>query len=70
MEKKQETKEKKKKETKIKKKESNKKRNKNDNIPFFKTSDTLGLVVITCVVSLFMGYFFGTKIIAKQVDQE
>lgn len=43
---------------------------KKDNIPFFKTSDTLGLVIITCIVSLFMGYFFGTKITAKQVDKE
>ena len=43
---------------------------KKDNIQFFKTSDTLGLVIITCIVSLFMGYFFGTKITAKQVDKE
>ncbi len=33
--------------------------------PMFKTTDMLGLVIVTCMVSLFVGYIFGTRTILK-----
>lgn len=33
--------------------------------PTFKTADMLGLVIVTCMISLFAGYFFGMKATLK-----
>lgn len=33
--------------------------------PTFKTTDMLGLIIITCMVSLFVGYLFGTRSMLK-----
>lgn len=53
-----------------KKKITKKKIRKKEYLPMFKTSDLLGVVVLTCFVSLFMGYFFGKKATLKLEDEK
>lgn len=42
-----------------------KKSKQKDYLPMFKTVDMLGLVVLTCLVSLCFGYFFGMRTVLK-----
>ena len=36
----------------------------------FKTTDMLGLIIITCIISLFAGAFFGTRFLTNEHESE
>ena len=55
---------------KTKKVEKIKNKHKKKNQTLFKTTDMLGLVIITCIISLFVGAFFGTRFLAVEYESD